>query len=145
MVDHDYHVHVDSHFYSVPYVLCREEVEVRLTSTTVEVFHRGNRGASHARSYVAYGKTTLVEHMPPAHRAHCDAEADVTEWSQTVGPMCAAMVLRILNANPIREQAVRSARGLQSVARKYGAERTEIACATALRFGEAPATRPWLI
>jgi len=134
-VEHDYHVRVDDHFYSVPYVLCREEIEVRMTPNTVEVFHRGDRAASHARSHVAYGKSTLPEHMPPAHRAHCDAESDVTEWSQSVGPMCAAMVTRILNANPNREMAVRSARGLQSVAKKYGEQRAETACATALRFG----------
>lgn len=134
-VEHDYHVRVDDHFYSVPYVLCREEIEVRLTPNTVEIFHRGNRAASHSRSHVAYAKTTLSEHMPPSHRAHCDAEGDVTEWSQSVGPMCAAMVVRILNANPNREMAVRSARGLQSVAKKYGGQRTELACATALRFG----------
>lgn len=141
MVGHDYHVRVDDHFYSVPYVLCREEIEVRLTSSTVEVFHRSNRAASHARSYVAYGKTTLVEHMPPSHRAHCDAEGDVTEWSQGVGPMCAAMVTRILNANPHRDAAVRSALGLKSIVKKYGAQRTEAACATALRFG-ASSSRP---
>ncbi len=134
-VEHDYHVRVDDHFYSVPYVLCREEVEVRLTANTVEVFHRGNRAASHVRSHVPYGKTTLPEHMPPSHRAHCDAEGDVTQWSQRVGPMCAAMVTRILNANPCRDKAVRSALGLKSVANKYGEQRTEAACATALRFG----------
>ena len=134
-VDHDYHVRIDDHFYSVPYVLCREEIEVRLTASTVEVFHRGNRAASHARRHEKHGKTTTPEHMPPSHRAHCDAEADVTEWSGSVGPMCAAMVARILNANPYREMAVRSALGLKSVAKKYGEERTEAACAMALRFG----------
>ncbi len=134
-VDHDYHVRIDDHFYSVPYVLCREEIEVRLTASTVEVFHRGNRAASHARSHEQHGKTTTPEHMPPSHRAHCDAEADVTEWSGSVGPMCAAMVARILNANPYREMAVRSALGLKSVAKKYGEQRTEAACALALRFG----------
>lgn len=135
MVDHDYHVRIDDHFYSVPYVLCREDIEVRLTASTVEVFHRGNRAASHARSHEKHGKTTVPEHMPPSHRAHCDAEADVTEWSASVGPMCAAMVARILSVNPYREMAVRSALGLKSVAKKYGEQRTEAACAMALRFG----------
>jgi len=134
-VGHDYHANVDGHFYSVPYVLCSEELEVRETANTVEVFHRGNRVASHARSAEKYGKTTVTEHMPHAHRAHCNAEDDVTQWSQSVGPMCAAMVVRILSANPHREQAVRSALGLKSVAKKYGDERTEAACATALCFG----------
>lgn len=135
MVELDYHVRVDDHHYSVPYALCREEVEVRLTATTVEVFHRGGRVASHARSHEKYGKTTTVEHMPRSHRAHCDAEGDVTEWAASVGPMCSAMVARILSANPYREAAVRSALGLRSLAKVHGAERLECACKTALRFG----------
>jgi transposase len=134
-VDLDYHVRLDDHHYSVPYALCREEVETRTTASTVEVFHRGVRMASHARSHERFGKTTLAQHMPPAHRAHCDAEGDVVAWAQSVGPMCTAMVSRILSANPVREAAVRSALGLRSVARKYGDARTERACGTALRFG----------
>src|SRR5690606_24741891 len=92
-VDLDYHVRVDDHHYSVPYALCREEVEVRLTSTTVEVFHRGARVASHLRSHAKFAKTTADSHMPAGHRAYADAEGDITAWAASVGPMCAAMVL----------------------------------------------------
>ena len=45
------------------------------------------------------------------------------------------VVARILTANPYRDAAVRSAVGVRSLARKYGDERLERACATALRFG----------
>ena len=134
-VELDYHVRVDDHVYSVPYALCRDEVEMRLTASGLEVFHRGNRVAVHARSYAKYGKTTLEAHMPPSHLAHCNAQSDVTAWSQSVGPMCAAMVERILKSNPNREVSVRSAQGLRSVAKKYGEGRTESACETALRLG----------
>ena len=34
----DYHVDVDRHYYSVPYRFAKEQVEVRLTARTVEVF-----------------------------------------------------------------------------------------------------------
>jgi hypothetical protein len=49
--------------------------------------------------------------------------------------MATAMVQRLLDANPVREQGWRSARGLQRIGEKYGAERTEQACGSALRFG----------
>jgi Uma2 family endonuclease len=39
--------------------------------------------------------------------------------------MATAMVQRLLDANPVCEQRWRSARGLQRVGEKYGAERTE--------------------
>lgn len=133
-LDEGYHVRIEDHFYSVPHVLVGEVVEMRLTSSTVEVFHGGARVAAHARSYAA-GKTTVAEHMSAGHRAHCDAEADVKAWSASVGPMCCALVDKILESNPIREAAVRSAQGLRSVAKKYGERRTERACETALRLG----------
>jgi hypothetical protein len=43
----DYHVDVDKHHYSVPHSFARQEVEVRLTGRTVEVFANGERIAAH--------------------------------------------------------------------------------------------------
>src|SRR6478609_8851421 len=43
----DYHVEIARHFYSVPFGLLRQEVEARITTATVEIFHRGKRVASH--------------------------------------------------------------------------------------------------
>jgi len=44
-VNIDYHIEVDHHYYSVPYRLLREKLDVRLTATPVEAFHRGERVA----------------------------------------------------------------------------------------------------
>ena len=49
-VGFDYHVEIAQHYYSVPHALIRQEVEVRITLATVEMFHRGKRVASHRRS-----------------------------------------------------------------------------------------------
>ena len=40
----------DGNYYSVPYNLVHELVEIRSTPTTVEIFHKGKRVASHLRS-----------------------------------------------------------------------------------------------
>lgn len=56
-------------------------------------------------------------------------------WAVAFGPMTEAMVRRLIDSNPVREQGWRSARGLRRVAEKYGPERTERACAHALFFG----------
>ncbi|MCB8835855.1 hypothetical protein [Aurantimonas sp. VKM B-3413] len=37
----DYHVEFDSFFYSVPHGLIRQQVDVRATAKTIEIFHRG--------------------------------------------------------------------------------------------------------
>src|SRR5215469_35539 len=48
-VNIDHHVAFDGNWYSVPYALTGELVEVRATPATVEIFHRGKRVASHLR------------------------------------------------------------------------------------------------
>lgn len=47
----DYHVDIEHFYYSVPHVLIRQQVDVRLTARTVEIFHGGRRVAAHARRY----------------------------------------------------------------------------------------------
>ena len=134
-VNVDYHVAVHEHFYSVPYPLVREEVEVRLTAMAVEVFHKNRRVASHPRSYARFRFTSNPAHMPEAHQRHFAGGDAVIAWGASIGPMTEAMVRRLLDANPVREQGWRSAKGLQRLAQKYGAERVEAACAHALHFG----------
>ena len=50
-VNIDYHVEFDTRFYSVPYRLAREAVEVRATAQVVEIFYRSRRVTSHVREY----------------------------------------------------------------------------------------------
>ncbi len=64
----DYHVELERHCYSVPYQLAREEVEIVFSASLVEVFHDGQRVASHVRSGRRGGFTTDPAHMPAAHR-----------------------------------------------------------------------------
>ena len=64
-VNIDYHIAFDANFYSVPYTLVQELVEVRATPTTVEIFHKGQRVASHLR-----GRGT----RPGVHRERAPAE-----------------------------------------------------------------------
>ena len=54
----DYHIEIAGHFYSVPSKLIREVVEVRITSATVEVFHKGQRIAAHLFSPLRNRHTT---------------------------------------------------------------------------------------
>jgi transposase len=102
-VNADYHVEVDKHWYSVPYGLSHETIWARVTATTVEVFGRNGRVASHRRSSVPYKHATDPSHMPEAHRRHAAGVDGVLAWATTVGPMTTAMVERLINANPVRE------------------------------------------
>lgn len=135
-VNLDYHIQVFDHFYSVPFALVREEVDVRVSGTTVEVFYRGRRVTSHRRSYVRFGHTTRSEHGPINHQSWAASDPGLLlEWAASVGPCTEAMMRRILENNPRREQVWRSGRALKRVGETYGPKRTEVACERALRFG----------
>jgi transposase len=131
----DHHVEYQKHWYSAPYTLIHEKVEVRVTATTVELFRLGERVAAHVRDDTPYKHTTDPGHRPPAHLAMMFDPTSVLSWAKKTGPNAEAMVRRILEANPYREQGVRSAFGLMRMGEKHGAERTERACAHALSFG----------
>ena len=75
----DYHVDVDTHYYSVPHALVGQELWARFSAATIEVFHRSVRVASHVRSYQRGVHTTIAEHMPRSHRAHAEVGSPGTE------------------------------------------------------------------
>src|SRR5258705_8683754 len=54
----DYHVEIDGHWYSTPYRLIRELVDVRIADKTYEIFHEGPRIANHAPPPIQRGHTT---------------------------------------------------------------------------------------
>jgi transposase len=67
-VNIDYHVDVEGHYYSVPYALVKQQLEVRLSAQVVEIFHTGTRVASHQRSPLKGRHSTVTAHMPKAHQ-----------------------------------------------------------------------------
>src|SRR5690606_26767512 len=71
-VHEDYHVDVLRHWYSVPFELIGQEVEIRLTANMVEVYRSGLRVASHLRDDTPYQSTTDPRHRPPNHQAMFD-------------------------------------------------------------------------
>lgn len=129
----DYHVEVFGHLYSVPYSLRGELLDARTTSTTVELFQRGRRVASHVRG-VKGGRTTLSEHMPSSHRAHAEwTPTRFPQWAGEVGPMTQTLVKAILEERPHPEMGYRSCLGILKLSKTYGRERLEKACARAVR------------
>src|SRR3954447_5547756 len=132
----DYHVEVDRHFYSVPHPLLRQEVEARITAGTVEVFHRGNRVASHVRGQNRHRPSTVADHMPSAHRRYRDwTHERIRREAAAIGDDAAALVEVILRSRPHPEQGFRSCIGIIGLQGRHGAERVDAACARALSLG----------
>ena len=128
----DYHVELDGHYYSVPHRLVHKEVELRVSSTTVEAFFGQQRVAVHVYSAIKGDFTTLPDHMPASHRAHREwTPAKLITWGSSIGAACAAVVRWQMEHRPHPEQGYRACLGLQRLARSYGADRLEAACARA--------------
>ena len=132
-VNIDYHAQADWHYYSVPYQLTQQLIEVRLAERTVELFHNGRRVAAHGRSRVKGGFTTDPAHRPKAHEKHLDwSPGRLIDWGRTVGPQCAQAVTHLLDHKPHPEQGYRACLGIMRLAKGYGAQRMEAACRRAL-------------
>jgi transposase len=135
-VNIDYHVEYDHHYYSAPHTLVREEVDVRATTSTIEIFRHNERITSHLRSYRRGGHTTKPEHMPMAHQKHLEwSPSRIIGWASTVGPETAKLAETILAERRHPEQGYRSCLGILRLGKKYGHDRLEAACSRALTAG----------
>jgi transposase len=135
-VNIDYHVEFDRHYYSVPYTLTGKLVEVKATMNTVEIFHQGQRVASHARSRQAYKASSVMEHRPKSHQAHLEwTPSRLVNWAQSVGPATAKLVEIILASKPHPEMGYRSCLGIMRLSQKYSLKRVEAAAERAVLTG----------
>jgi transposase len=135
-VNIDYHVVFGGNYYSVPYHLVQELVEIRSMPTTVEIFHKGRRVASHLRSCGSGQTMTNAEHRPRSHREHLEwTPSRMVNWARTIGPYTAQLFERIMGDKPHPEMGYRGCLGIIRLAKKYSAERTEAAAERALLTG----------
>jgi len=135
VVNIDYHVELDGHYYSVPYTLIRQEVMVRYTHNGVEIFHKSRRIAAHQRSCQKGYHTTVPEHRAPAHVKYLEWTPErIISWAGTVGPNCSEAARRIMTERKIPEHGFRPCVGLIRLGKRYGNERVDRACSRALQM-----------
>lgn len=134
-VNIDYHVEFERHYYSVPYQLTGEAVELRVSAATVEIFHRGTRIASHARSSIPHQATTVAAHRPKSHQRYLEwTPSRLIEWAHTVGPATAELFDKIMAAKPHPEMGFRSCLGILRLGNVYSSERVEAAARRAIKW-----------
>ena len=130
------HVRVEQCYYSVPHTLVRKQVEVRLSATTVEIFYKNQRQASHVRSYRPGYYTTVRAHMPEGHQRHLEWTPErVLRWAADNGVHTQALIQAVLDSRAFPQQAFNACLGIMRLGQSYGMERLEAACRRALHFG----------
>ena len=132
----DYHISVNRAYYSVPYALVGQRVDVRMTQNVVEIFFRGKRVASHRRTNYKGEYMTEPSHRPKAHQKHAEwTPSRLIAWGNGIGPNTGILVERILATRKHPEQGYRSCLGLLSLSKQYSNVRLEGAVLRALSIG----------
>lgn len=131
----DYHIEIDRHYYSVPFELKGQKLQVRYTDHIVEAFLKGQRIACHVRSFVPGAHTTVKEHMPPAHQKQLEwTPSRFIRWAQTIGPHTARLIATIIESREHPQQGYRSCMGILHLERHFPKQRLENASLRALKF-----------
>ena len=140
VVQSDYLINDGKNKYSVPFDLIGEEINIRLTSRTVEAFFNGSRVASHPRETVLRRDPIVrVEHMPDNHKKYLMYnEATFLEWASGIGSSSYTTVRWFLTAGTVAEQGFKACASLVKLADRYGHARLERACARALSYTHEP-------
>ena len=120
----------------MPYALVKQQLDVRLSAQVVELFHKGQRVASHRRSALKGRHSTVAAHMPTAHQRYAEwTPQRLVHWAADSGPATAQVVETILASRPHPQQGFRSCLGIMRLGKSYGDERLEAACQRALTLG----------
>lgn len=132
----DYHVEAYDFYYSVPHALIRAQVDLRITSRIIEVFHRGQRVAVHERRYGGRRHGTDPAHMPSAHRRYAEwSPSRFQRWARSIGPNTEALVIAVLTNRPHPEQGFRTCLGVLRLFRGIAPARAEAVADRALAIG----------
>jgi hypothetical protein len=100
----DCHVQFEKTYYSAPYRLVRQQLWLRATETTVQLFLDHELLATHPRLYRPGQRTTIDDHLPPEHLAYKRRDP---QWclrqAQTIGTACHTLLERLFAKHAKRQ------------------------------------------
>ena len=129
----DYHVDLERHYYSVPHQLLKQKLWARITVRTIEIFHKGQRVASHVRSSGNRQHSTHHDHMPAHHRFRDNWTPEkIRRQAARIGSNTETFVEVVMRQRKHPEQGYRTCMGVLRLAKTFGRERLEAACDRAL-------------
>lgn len=139
-VQFNYHITVEKMQYSVPYEYIRQKVDVRLTTSVVEVFFHNQRICSHKRLHGRPGQYSTYEmHMPEDHQKYLQWNGErFIAWAEKIGTGTTITTKSILASYKVEQQGYKACMGLLKLADKYSVERLEAACQKALSYTPHP-------
>jgi len=139
----DYHISVESMFYSVPYEYINQQVEIKLSDDFVEILFNHMRVASHKRLYGRFGQlSTVRDHMPDNHKLFVDQTSEAAiEWAEGIGPSTLKVVRYILDTYQTEKQALQSIFSLKKSEHRYTKYEIERACKNVFSITKRPTVK----
>ena len=137
------HVAYKKNWYSVPSSYMGQSVDLRITTSEVQVFSKGNLIKRHLilPSSIESGYRTDEKDMPHgAGYVEWDSER-IMRWARSIGPSTATVIERILGSRAIVEQSFNSALAVLRMTKRYSKEAIEKASGEALSRTNSPRYR----
>lgn len=130
-VHRDHHIEVAKALYSIPGNLIGSRVEVRADKALVRVFARGQLVKVHPRQAPGH-RVTDPEDLPAERTAYAMRDLDaLRRLAAGHGPAVGAFADALLD-HPLPWTKMRQVYALLGLVKRWGAERVDIACASAL-------------
>lgn len=117
----DYHVSVESMFYSVPYEYINRQVQVRLTENLVEIYFNHMRIASDKRLYGKFGQlATTHDYMPENHKLYVDQTPEnAKDLAKSISDNTVKVVNYLMENSKPEKLALQSILSLKKTERRY--------------------------
>lgn len=133
-VDLSYHVKLIDSYYSVPFKYLGEKVEVKYSTTLVEIYHKSKLIATHPRINRVNAKSTLHEHMPRNHQYQNEKmnPGRLLNWAISIGENTRAFTQKKLDEAHYPANVYSSIIAILNKAKVYGRAELDMALGYAL-------------
>jgi hypothetical protein len=121
-VDISYHVQLLKCFYSVPFKYLKEKVDLKYSTTLIEIYHKSKLIATHPRLYRVNDRSTLKEHMPKKHQYQEEKmnPGRLLNWANEIGDNTREFVRHRLDTTDYPANVYTSIIAVLSKAKIYG-------------------------
>jgi len=135
-VDISYHVQLLKCFYSVPFKYLKQKVEVKYSTTLVEIYHKSKLIATHPRLFNVNERSTLKEHMPKNHQFREEKmnPGRLLNWAASIGNNTQKFVQHRLDTTDYPVNVYTSVIAILQKEKIYGKHELDLALGYALHI-----------
>ncbi len=133
------HITFNKHYYSVPHQYIGEQVTLKISSKTIQVYHNQKLLCTHSTEYKAPGAySTDTAHIPEDSKHYGEWNSTrYLQWSKRIGPNVHAVIFRMFEQGP-EQQYYRRVHAILRMADTYSDQRLDKACHYALERSSYP-------